>query len=617
MKHFNFDIVPRKTGIYLFKDGDGKVLYVGKAKDLRARLKSYLHPESDSRQRIVYMMEEASDFEVFLTSNESEALLLENNLIKKKRPPYNVYFRDDKEYLCVRIHLSEEFPRFKLVRKVYRDGALYIGPYSSAKKIRSLLSLAGKLFPMRNCTDSAFKKRNLPCMQYQIKRCTAPCVGLIGQEEYKKSVKRAVKFMRGDFRGVRRELIKQMKDHSDSLKFEQAASIRDTLKTIDDISSSQSVVVGPVPDSDVFGIYREGNDGAVAVLFLRNCRVIDIRSFMLHAGTVPDDHLFASLLKEYYREGAYMPEEVVVPHEVDGALESKRIPGLGSEGPKIVSPRRGKRREMVHLASRNAEDYFMRRKKKELIYKELMEYMERTLRLRNRPVRVGCFDVSHHGGKHPVGSMVIFEWGSPVKGAYRRFRIREVEGIDDYAMIGEIVSRGVADVEEGGEHLDLIVIDGGKGHLQSGIRACGGASAPFDIISIAKEGRGKNISESDKVYLPGRKNPLTLKRGDPLLLFIMRVRDEAHRFALTFQRSAELKGKLVSLLSGFHGIGPGRVKKLLTTYGSLKGILERSPGEISELLRISPSRTVEFLEYLRKEFIHDKKYRLIRDDKSK
>ncbi len=613
MKRFNFDIVPRKTGIYLFKDGEGKVLYVGKAKDLRARLKSYLRPESDSRQRIVYMMEEASDFEVFLTSSESEALLLENNLIKKKRPPYNVCFRDDKEYLCLRIHQGDPFPRFKLVRRVYRDGALYIGPYSSAKKIRNLLSLSGKLFPMRSCTDSAFKKRTRPCMQYQIKRCTAPCVGLISREEYMTTVKRAVKFMGGDFRGVKRELVKQMKDHSDSLKFEQAASIRDTLKIIDDLSSSQAVVVGPVPDSDVFGLYREGNEGAVAVLFLRNCRVIDIRSFMLHAGTVSDDHLLASLLSEYYREGAYMPDEIVVPYEMNGELEGRRVPGMEVNGPKIVSPRRGKRREMVHLASRNAKDYFLRRKKKELLYRELMEQMEKTLKLRNRPVRVGCFDVSHHGGKYPVGSMVVFEWGAPLKGAYRRFRIRDVEGIDDYAMIGEIVSRGVSDLEEEGERLDLIVIDGGKGQLQCGIHALKGSHSHMDIISIAKEGRGKEVSGGDRIFLPGRKNPLSLKGGDPVLLFIMRIRDEAHRFAVTFQRSAELRGKLVSLLSGFHGIGPGRVKTLITTYGSLKGILEKTPGEISELLKMSRPRSIELLEYLRKEFTRTKKYTIVKN----
>lgn len=612
MKAFNFDTIPEKTGIYLFKDGSGRVLYVGKAKNLKARLRSYLRPESDSRQRIVYMMEEAEDYEFFVTSNEREALLLENNLIKKKRPPYNVYFRDDKEYLCLRIDLNDSFPRFRLVRKVEKDGATYFGPYSSAKRIRSLLALAGKLFPMRSCTDSAFRKRKRPCMQYQIKRCPGPCVGLIGREEYMGIVAKAVKFLKGDYASIRKELRSRMKGYSRRLEYEQAALVRDMLRLIEDLSARQSVVLGAVPDSDIFSLYREGTEGAVAIMFLRNLRVIDMRCFMIHSGSVEGPELLASIISEYYMEGAYHPDEVVVPQRIYGKGGVREIIKSPEGKLKIVFPRRGKRRDMVLLAERNAREFFLERKKKELIYEDLMARMVQTFNLQNRPMRIECFDVSHHGGKHPVGSMAVLYGGAPLKEGYRKFRIKEVEGIDDYLMMGEILRRRMEHAEELGERADLIVIDGGKGHLLAAKRVLEQMMLTVDIIAIAKERKGQGERMDDKIYLPGRKNPLNLKPEDPLLLLIKRVRDEAHRFALAYQRGSERREKLSSLLLSFPGIGPARVQKLLSSYGSMKEIMERPPREISDLLKIPLKRSSEFQQYLIREFNRTKRYGIVR-----
>ncbi|NIO15782.1 MAG: excinuclease ABC subunit UvrC [Deltaproteobacteria bacterium] len=602
MSSLDISMVPAKTGIYLFKDKRGKTLYVGKAKNIRARLRSYQSPGSDSRQRILYLMREAATVEFFLTTSEREALLLENNLIKKHRPPYNVYFRDDKEYLCLRIDLKEQFPRFQLVRKVAKDGALYLGPYESAKRIRHLLGIAIKLFPMRTCSDACLKGREGPCMQFQIKRCPAPCVGLISEEEYRENIQRALKFFRGDYKAVRAELRKKMREYAKKLRYEEAAEVRDRLRVIEDLSASQSVVNAALPDTDVFGVYREEDRAAVAILFLRNCRVMDVRCYTLSTGGASDGELIDSVLSQYYGDGSYLPAEIVVPLKPGDAFIGASLSDGAGEAVDLRVPLRGKRRELMNLAAENAKAYFEARRKGELQYGELMERMVERLKLEKRPVLVECYDVSHHSGDSAVGALVTFEHGTPKKGRYRKFKIKQDGGRDDYTMISEILGRRIRRGIDFGRFPDLIVIDGGKGHLMAALKAIGEAPERADIVSIAKERGSKGEGKDDRVYIRGRKNPLKLKSDDPVLLFLKRVRDEAHRFALSFHRSRDEKSKLVSIMNNFPGIGRVRVKKLMDSYGSVREILDRPPAEVASLLKISPSKAADFLAYLTKEY---------------
>lgn len=602
MNSLDVSSIPEKTGIYLFKDGKGKILYVGKAKNLKARLRQYLRPEQDSRPRVVYLMRKTKDLEFFLTSSEREALLLENNLIKKHRPPYNVYFRDDKDYLCLRVDLSEQFPRFRLVRKVADDGAVYLGPYSSAKKIRFLLGIAIRLFPMRTCPDSCLKSRSAPCMQYQIKRCPAPCAGLITEEAYRENIQKALKFFRGDYKAVQRELKQKMKSFSKELKFEKAAEIRDTVRVIEELSASQSVVNAALPDSDIFGIYQEKEKASVAIIFLRNCRVIDVRCYGLDTGGVSEGELIGSILSQYYEEGVYLPDEILVPGQPEDPLLRRQLANGLFGGVTVKVPSRGKRRELSRLAAKNAKEYFEARKIREVQYDELMRRMVKGLRLTQRPERIECYDVSHHGGASAVGGMVVFEYGVPSRNRYRRFRIRSVEGIDDYMMIAEIVARRVKRGREFGPIPDLIVIDGGKGHISACLKEIGGLSDRVDVVSIAK-GRGINDrGGDDRIYVPGRKNPLKLRSDDPVLLFLKRMRDEAHRFAISYHRLRDDKEKLRSLMYRFPGIGRVRVKRLMSEYHSVRDILEKPPREIASLLKISAARAEDFIGFLRREY---------------
>jgi len=591
---------PGEPGVYLFKDGRGRVLYVGKAKNLRIRLRAYLRPEADGRDRIPMMIRDAEELEFIVTSSENEALLLENNLIKKHRPPYNVYFRDDKDYLCVRIDLSKEFPRFELVRKVRNDGARYFGPYSSARKIRQLVNLAGKLFPMRTCTDASFKKRKNPCMQYQIKRCLAPCVGKVDREEYFRIVQSALKFMAGNFREVRRELERRMKECSRALRFEEAASFRDRIALLDAMAEKQAVVNASLPDADVFGFYREGERGSVSILFLRGGRVIDVRSFSVYVGGASDGEFASSVLSQYYGEGAYLPEEVILPPSFE-SITSNGVEIILERNVKLSFPARGKKRELLLLAEKNAMEYFRARRKRELEYDELSSLMALRLKLRCQPYRIECFDVSHHGGKSAVGSMVVFEGGLPDRKSYRKFKIRTVEGIDDYAMLAEVVSRRLERGEEFGPYPDMLLLDGGRGHLACVLRVLSERGFKLDVVAIAKQ-RDRGTGGDDRIYLPGRKNPLLLAPSDPVLLFLKKVRDEAHRFAISFQRRLDERETLTSLLSGFPGIGKKRIEEVFTSYGSIETLLKADPSDVASKLRIPVTRVLDLKDYLRAHF---------------
>jgi len=578
---------PRTPGVYLMKDAAGKVLYVGKAKDLKSRIRAYFGG-TDSRAMIPFLVSRISDIEFILTETEKEALILENNLIKKHHPRYNIYFRDDKAYFNIRADLSEPFPRFQLVRKPKKDGAKYFGPYPSSASARETLQFLQSIFPLRTCRDAELKSRTRPCLEYQIKRCLAPCVGRINSEEYLGMVRDGVVFLEGRGKKLLDELKERMKAAAEQMNFEGAALMRDRIGAIERTLEKQRIVSMTSKDQDIFGLYREGPLIQVCVLFIRQGKITGSQPLPLLKFEGETVDMLSSLLMQYYDNATDIPQEILIPAPIEDIeiirewLEEKRGKALA-----VVIPRRGRGLELLRIAEQNAEHGFkMERKSLEDPEESLRLLMEK-LHLRHLPGKIEAFDISNIGGRLAVASMVTFHEGRPWKSGYRRFRIRTVEGSDDYAMMYEALKRRY----QGGENLpDLIVVDGGKGQLAVALSLLKDLSiSGVDVIGLAKERTnsieavgGVNKSE-DRVYLPHKKEALYPSRWPAVLFLLQRVRDEAHRFAVSYHRRLKTRNDFLSLLDEVPGVGNVRKKVLLRAFGDIHKIREAT---IEELARV-------------------------------
>jgi excinuclease ABC subunit C len=529
---------PRSPGAYIMGDGRGKVLYVGKAKDLRARVRNYSVPGGDGRPAIPNLIERVREIRCIVTATEKEALLLENTLIKRHRPPFNIVFRDDKEYLLLRIDRSEEFPRPELVRRAARDGATYFGPYSSARGIRETVRELLRLFPLCSCTRRKFASRTRPCLNYQMGRCLGACAGLVERERYLPVVDDAVRFLRGEYRGLLATWKKEMAALSGGMRFEEAARIRDRIAVVSKTLARQRVVRTVEGDVDAVGWHRDGAAVTAAVLYVRNGRLTDAhqRHFRWEG---PEEEAMSSFLLQHYGEDAFFPAEILLPFPVDDrAALSSALSERAGRPVAVRVPLRGERVRLVDLAGKNAREGARMRREKDEAYERLAERMETLFSLPGPPARIEGYDISNLSGKEAVGSMVAFLGGKPAKKWYRKFSVRGVSGPDDFAMMEEVVRRRFAHDEDFGGMPDLVLIDGGKGQLSSAaaaMRAAGREDVP--LLSLAKERvRGGEKIFRERVFLPGRKNPLHLPPNDPVLHLLMRVRDEAHRFAVAFHR---------------------------------------------------------------------------------
>jgi excinuclease ABC subunit C len=528
-------------------DARGKVLYVGKAKELRSRVGNYTAPGGDGRPRIPLLVERAREVRCIVTATEKEALLLENTLIKKHRPPFNVFFRDDKEYLLLRIDRNEEFPRPELVRRAARDGASYFGPYSSARGIRETVRELLRLFPMCSCTRRKFATRRRPCLNHQMGRCPGACSGLVTREEYLPAVDNAVRFLRGEYRDLVRQWKKEMAALSGAMRYEEAAKVRDRIAVVSKTLVRQRVVKAVGGDVDAVGWHRDGAHVTASLLYVRGGRLTDAhhRHFRWEG---EDAEAMASFLLQHYAEGAYFPREVLLPFPLPDrpALAA----ALGERaGRKVIlrAPEKGERARLAELAARNAQEAARMRREREEAYGRLSERMAELFSLPGPPERIEGFDISNISGGEPSGSMVVFLEGKPAKKWYRKFSVRGVAGPDDFAMMEEVVRRRFGHGEDFGGFPDLVVIDGGKGQLSSALaalRAAGKGGVP--AVALAKERvRGGEKLFRERVFLPGRKNPLVLPGNDPVLHLLMRVRDEAHRFAVTFHRARRSKKSFI------------------------------------------------------------------------
>jgi excinuclease ABC subunit C len=592
--------LPTGPGVYLFKSERGRVLYVGKAQNLRARVRQYVSG-GDGRIRIPRLVDRASEVDVVVTPNVKDALLLENELIKQHKPPFNVRLRDDKQYLALRLDSRETWPRLTEVRRFADDGADYFGPYTSSISMKEALSNLRRIFPLRVCSDGTFKdyaRRGRPCIEYEMKRCAAPCCDLVEAEAYAELVRGTALFLRGRSDELVDELSGRMQRASREERFEEAARIRDQLGAVERTVERQQIVAERAVDRDVFAVARSGGEVEVQVLHVREGRVVGTKGYPLSGVELPDGELITSFLGQYYGQPADrpIPAEVLTPTAVDdeGALEAL----FAERSPRRVAlrtPQRGAGRELLQLASANAELGLARRLEAKESLAAALEELREKLGLRQLPRRIEGYDVSTLHGTLTVASRVVFEDGQPAKKHYRRYRIRDAAPDDDYACLREVMTRRLGRAES--DPLpDLLLVDGGKGQLAVLCAALSDAGRQVDALGLAKERDSEAASprvrrsgglKAERVFLPLRKDPVLLPPSSKGLLLLQRVRDESHRFAIEFQRQLRSKVNFTSILEELPGIGPSKRRTLLKQLGSLRAVRTASETELASLPGIS------------------------------
>ncbi|MGC9968073.1 MAG: excinuclease ABC subunit UvrC [Syntrophobacteraceae bacterium] len=578
---------PHLPGIYMFKDGGGSILYVGKARDLRKRIANYFRGGDALDVKTRIMLSKAADFEYAVTSSEKEALLLEASLIKKHRPRYNVVLRDDKNYLSIRIDPRDPYPRLDIVRRFQKDGALYFGPYTSARAVRDTLKYLHQLFPLRLCRGKKLIPRERPCLNFPMGQCLGACAGKVSREDYMKMVEEVVLFLEGKTDILQRQLKQRMREAAENQEFELAAFYRDRLRNVAATIEKQHVVSDRFRDQDVIGIHQEEERSELVVLFIRQGVHSGQRAFDLKEAKGDRSELISAFIQQYYYRGAFIPDEVLVPVSLDSeTVLSEWLSEMKGKRVRTWPVQRGDRKHLLDMAQANARERFISRGRWQGRDAVLIESLQRLLKLPRKPARIACVDISNIQGQHAVGAVVVFEDGRPDKDSYRRYRIRLKSEPDDPAMMAEVVGRLIENDPQLSASLDLLLLDGGKGQLNRIVNLLEqlGASERLPVASIAKE-RESDIREKgkglyEKIYLPGRKNPLFLHRYPDILHLLQRIRDEAHRFAISHYQNVHRNSLLTSALDGIAGIGPGRRQMLLKRFGSLDGLLEASVPEL-------------------------------------
>jgi excinuclease ABC subunit C len=582
------DKLPASPGVYVFHGADEQVLYVGKARSLRNRVRSYFQPGSSDLRAFVSRLErELTDIETFVTHTDKEAALLENQLIKSHQPKYNVKLRDDKEYLSLRLDAKKPWPRLEVVRRPKPDGAQYFGPYHSATAARQTLRLVNRYFQLRTCTDTEFRLRSRPCLQYQIKRCPGPCVLAIDEKEYRAQVANVARFLDGRHGELVRDIDGRMKGASGELEYERAAVYRDQLRAVERAQEEQRVAGVQKSDQDVIGFHRQGDQVEIAVLSMRGGRLFSVRTLPLRRVAIPSDEMLGAFLWQHYAERTSLPDEVLVPVTIE---MSEALEELLSENRKrrvqIVEPKRGAKAKLLDLARENAEHAFQEKERAREDVEARLEELQRQLRLSLVPRRIECVDISHTGGEETVAVFVALQNGVPAKERYRSFRVKQVSGGDDYAAMYEVLMRRLRrgkNKEEGWELPDLLVVDGGKGQLGVAVRACEDIGVPdLEIASVAKPRvTVAGEEEGDRVFRPGRKNAVPV-RGNSALSLLLLARDETHRASNSLRKKVGRKRRLRSELDGVPGVGPKTRGKLLRNLGSLREVLAATEEQLIE-----------------------------------
>jgi len=580
-------ILPTEPGVYLFKNKKGRVIYVGKAINLRNRVKSYFSSQHAESPKTQVLVSNIADVEYLLTDSEVEALILESNLIKKHKPKYNIRLTDDKSYPYLRLTLAEDFPRLGIVRSVKKDGSRYFGPYTNVGAVHETLKLLKRVFPIRSCKQSSLKKRERPCLNAYIQRCAAPCQEQISQADYRKMITEIISFLEGKEENLARKLTKQMKEAAEKLDYEKAAELRDQLQSMEKVREKQKIVSGSFEDFDVLN-YAQGADRAcVQLFFVRGGKVMGGDHFLLEGGAeIEGREILSAFLKQYYYQAKFIPPQILLPEEIP---EKEVLTSWLAEkrGGKVVIkfPQRGHKKELLELAAKNALESLQqetilreqRQQKEAVALKEIALALD----LPEIPNRMECYDISNIQGQEAVAAMVVFEEGKPVPSQYRRFKIKTVEGPDDFASMAEVIRRRFQKALAGDERFsplpDLVIVDGGKGQLSA-------ARAVMSELGVAQIPAVGLAEEEEALFREGRSTPLVLPRDSQGLYLLQRLRDEAHRFALTYHRLLRGRRNLASVLDDIPGLGTQRKAALLKHFNfSLQRIKQASPEELQEV----------------------------------
>jgi excinuclease ABC subunit C len=593
--------LPKGPGVYLFRGAKGDVLYIGKAKSLRSRVRSYFNRSGDTRQGIGRLVQRVRDVEVIVTGTEAEALHLEQNLVKRHRPPFNVRLRDDKSFPYIAVTMTDEYPRVMFTRERHRRGTVYFGPYANAKKVRETLDVLNRVFQFRPCEGpKPGRHSGIPCLDYHIDRCTAPCIGAISKEAYGEIVEGVIAFLSGETKPIVRELESKMRAAAKEERYEEAARYRNRLFAIRSLAERQAADKRAVGTVDVIGVAAAGDRAAVQVFPLRDGRLIDRYAFHLENVAGQDlETILESFCLEYYGSSPSVPPQIVVPGEAGdvGALE-RFLSDLRGARVEVRAPVRGEKRRLVELATENAglalDADTSQAEQKRLRRIEALETLREALNLESLPLRIECFDVSNIQGSSIVGSMVVFQDAQPLRAHYRTFSVKGQEGQDDFAAIAQIVSRRFARLRDAAapdrwdesfaSMPNLVVIDGGKGQLSATLEAI---HATYDLPRVAVIALAKREEE---VFVPGRPTPVVLERHDPGLQLLQAIRDEAHRFALGYHRRRRDMQAFESIFDTLHGVGPARRRAILRHFGSAERFLAASQEELEGVPGL-PART--------------------------
>ncbi|HHL33015.1 MAG TPA: excinuclease ABC subunit UvrC [Desulfobulbaceae bacterium] len=576
--------VSHGPGVYLMQ-GKREVLYVGKAADLRKRLAQYAHFSGPAHSKTGVMLSHVRKVETILTTTEKEALILEASLIKKHRPRYNVILRDDKNYPLIKVTVKEKWPRVLVTRRRIRDGSRYFGPFASTSAMRTTLKLLFSMFPLRRC--KTIRRRERPCLNYQMGRCLAPCADLVDNTEYMAMVREVILLLEGKNQHIITNLQEKMHRAAADLAFEEAALQRDRITALQRTLEHQVIAAEHGLDQDVFGLARHGASVGIALLFVRAGMISGSQNFFIADPIGNDAQILSQTLMLYYSNRRHPPRELMLPLAIeDETLVCEQLSEL-REGPVRLSvPRRGKRMQLMRMAAANAEQVFSKESKKLKAWQIMAKTLVHKLRLSNSPDHIECLDISNLSGKQAVGSLVCFVRGEPEKRGYRHYRITGRDEPDDYAMMREVLQRRMETGLAKNNLPDMLLLDGGKGQLGIGVEVLADFDLldRIDLVAIAKEKQ----DEGEKLFRPGRKNPIILPAHAPALLYLMRIRDESHRFGITFHRRLRRNNTLRSPLDKVTGIGEQRKKDLLGTLGSYKRIQSATAKELATVPGIGP-----------------------------
>jgi excinuclease ABC subunit C len=594
--------LPASPGVYLMKDAGGNIMYVGKAANLRSRVRSYFASGQKLSPKLGRLISRVANLDFFVTASEQEALILELNLIKRHRPRFNVRLKDDKTFPYLKIDINHDWPRVYVTRRLEENGGRYFGPFASAKSVRQTLKVLKEIFPSRSCSRAITGTDSRPCLDYHLQRCLAPCIGATSKEEYAEVIRQIVLFLEGKQERVVRELEHKMEQASEALDFERAALLRDRIQAVARVIEGQRIATTVRGEQDIIAFSQDRNQAYVQVFFVRGGKLVGRESFILD-GTRSEEppQIMTSFIKQFYAQAPHIPPLLLLQHPVaDKATIEEWLASKRGSRVRIQVPQRGNRKQLLSTVAENAREGLAQLRIRQLSAPQVLEAalaeIQKELRLPRLPSRMEGYDISNIQGKMAVGSMVVFEKGRPKPAHYRRFRIKTVAGADDYAMIHEILSRRFKHLSDAASDAwatqpDLVLIDGGKGQLNAALAAmtqAGASSLP--VASLAKE--------NEEIFVPQQTEPITLSRRSPGLKLLERLRDEAHRFALGYHRKTRSKQGIASALDSVPGIGPKRKRALLRRFGGIQGIRDASTEELAATKGMSKSLAKKLKEYL-------------------